>query len=389
PSLIFLVQSNTVETELYLGKRQEAHRRLDEATRLLAKLRPPPPLVAYQRAAAQVAQADGDFPAAIVFLERARREMESTGDIHGNSYAGLLSVLRLYHFLAGDLREAQRNALEMVDVHRRHHRENSVPGMISRGVLAMSYGDIGQVARSRSMLEEVFPELAHPDTAEPGIWLVFGWVYGEGLGRLGQGERALPLIRDSLDMVMSGSNRMNEIRARLALARTLLEVGRLKEAQAEVDTVVATTASDSTANRIWLIETDRLRAELDLRRARLDRAEVEARSALRRIGDPTPSIGPRLGPVLLTLARVQLARGSAEQALDSSLQASRVFASATDEPSQSADYGGSMLVAAQAQFAAGRSAEARRSLALAVPALSNGLGAAHELTHFAQELADR
>ncbi len=233
PSLIFLVQSNTVETELYLGRRREAHRRLEEATRLLPELRPPPPLVAYQRAAAQLAEADGDFPAAIVYLERARQEMESTGDIHGNSYAGLLSVLRLCHFLAGELREAHRNALEMVEVHRRHHRENSVAGMISRGVLAMSCGDLGQVARSRVMLEEVFPELTHPDTAEPGLWLVFGWTYGERLGRLGQGERALPLIRASLDMVISGGNRMNETRARLALARTLLQVGRLKEARGE------------------------------------------------------------------------------------------------------------------------------------------------------------
>ncbi len=86
---------------------------------------------------------------------------------------------------------------------------------------------------------------------------------------------------------------------------------------------------------------------------------------------------------------MQLARGHAAQALGSSLQAARVFASATDEPSQSADYGEAMLVAARAQLAAGNTEQAGRSLALAVPALGNGLGAKHELTRLARSLAAR
>ncbi len=389
PHLIFRVQANTVETELFLGRRQEAARRLAEARRLLPQLHPRPELDAYLRAEAEAAWTDGDMDGAIGFLEQARRELEDGGETHGNAYAGLLSVLRLYDSLAGRRREAYRVAREMVDLHARHHRDDSVAGTVSRVVLAMSCYDIGEVERARDLFEEAVPEVKDPRTARTGAWLGLCWPYGDMLSRLGRPDDAIPLIRASLAKVREGGNRMYEIRARLVLARALLRAGRPEEAAAALDTVRTAAAGDGPGGVIWDVELERLEAEADLARQRPHLAQVEADRALALSGYPERAGGPRRGPALLTLARVQLALARPDEALASARAAAEVFGREAEDPARSADYGEAMLVVARADLASSDPEDAARSLRRAVPSLRQGLGADHVLTREAQDLQAR
>ncbi len=388
PRLIFLVQINTVETELYLGRREAATRRIEEARHLLPGLHPRPLLDAYLRAEAEVAWQNGDAPGAIAYLERARHELEADDDTHGNAYAGLLSVLRLYHALVGDLREAHRLAQAMVALHERHHRETSAAGTISRVVLAMSDYDIGEVTLARRLYRDTLPEVDDPQEARSGTWVTSHWIYGEMLSRLGRHDEALPLIHAAIAGLRRGGNHQNETRARLALARAQFRAARLPEAQATLDTTLAGIADDGPARRIWLIEADRLQAEVHLAEHHLDRAADEAQRALALIGGADQPNGPRLGPTLLTLAGIQLARNDIASARTSALAAARVFTHACEDPARSADLGEAMLVAARCAAAAGDRAQARRDVAIAAPALASGLGEDHQLTRAAHDLAD-
>jgi len=173
-SLIYDVQVNTVETELFLGHKPEARKRMEEARRLLPTLRPAPALHNYLRAEAELAKAEGDIPRAIDYLERGRREMEAADNIHGNGYHGLLSVLRLYYWFAGDNLKAYDYAQRMVEINKAHHREETVSGKTARMLVANSTYSLGQVVRSRQLFLEAIPEVEPWDSERSKEWRKMG-----------------------------------------------------------------------------------------------------------------------------------------------------------------------------------------------------------------------
>lgn len=384
---IFDVQVNTVETELALGHKQQAKARIEEARRLLPTLDPTPPPHEYLRAEAEVAKANGDVAAALGYLEQGRRALEDAGQTAGNSYAGLLSVLRLFHTLDGNVRVAHDYALQMVDLHRRHDREQSAAGITSRAVLAVSFASVGEVARAGAMFEAAVPEVVdwRPGAALPLLSL--DWMYGEIASRLGHHDLAVGLIRESLAAVIQSGNRMNMIRARLALTRALLRTGNAVEAQQTLDLVVAGIMADESANRMWLPEASRLQAEVHLAQRQMEAAAQAATQALERLGYPEKSRGLALPQALVTLGRVRLAQKRAPDAVVALRAGLQMFEKDAIEPAGSADVGETLLALAQAQLAAGDAGGARQSVARAMPALRNGLGTDHELTHQSNSLA--
>jgi tetratricopeptide (TPR) repeat protein len=141
------------------------------------------------------------------------------------------------------------------------------------------------------------------------------------------------------------------------------------------------------AHLATLIEAHWVRGEGHLAAGRLDAAEAEVREALRRLGYPEKTRGPRLPNVLLSLARVQRAQGDVAEAAESARAALRMFEWDAIDPAQSADVGEALLELAQDQAALGDQAEAAKSLAAAVRSLRNGLGSDHPITKQAERLS--
>jgi serine/threonine-protein kinase len=386
-ALLFRVQTNTVETELVLGRKVEARRRIEEARALLPSLRPAPSVHDYLRAEAEVAQADGKVLEAIDYLEKGRRALEESGNTHGNSYAGLLSVLRLHYAVAGNVREAHEYALRMVDNVRAHQREQTVGGTSARATFAVSVYSLGEVEKSRGLFEEAIPELQDWTPGKPTSWLTLAWLYGEILSRLGRHEAAIPMIRESLGAVVEGGNKPRVIRARLGFARALLRAGQLDEITPMLAEVEAAIASDEAAYRVWRPEAIRIQAEVDLAQGRLDAAESGARRGLQSVGYPETQQAMALPQTLLTLARVQRAKQQSAQALESAQTAIGFFERNALDPKQSADVGEALLELAQIQKEAHDAGAAERTLARAIASLRSGLGAEHELVRQAERLA--
>jgi serine/threonine-protein kinase len=385
--LIFRVQVNTVETELALGRKAEARRRIDEARALLPAVEPLPKPHEYLRAEAEVAKAEGDVPRAIEYLEQGRRALEADDDTHGNGYHGMLSMLRLYYSLAGDTRTAHDYAQRMVESNRQHDREQSASGTTANAVLAVSVYSCGEVERARSLFEAAIPEFKRWSPGTPTSWISLAWLYGEILSRAGLHETAVALTEESVAAVRKGGNRMNLIRARLTSTRALLRAGRAGDAQHVLDAAVADMKIDEAANRVWLIEAARLQSEIHLAHGQLDAALREAHTALERIGYPQKPRGFALPQTLLTLAQVQSARNEPARAMEAARAAVRIFEQDALDPSRSADVGEALLEQARAERSGGDARAAAATLARALPALRQGLGAEHALAKQSEAFA--
>jgi len=382
PSLIYQVHCNTVETELAAGRKAEAARRLAEALRLLPAIPDVPALdqAACLRAQSDIAKADGDMSAALEHLEEARGILEKAGRTSGNVYGGILSVLAGYNGEAGNKLKAHDYWLKLVDLNERLGRQDSMPGLIARVSLATSFRNLGQVQRANSL-----HQAAEADrfATGPGKML-----YGEVLSRLGHHDAALELIREALVEVDADGHQIFRIRARFALAQSYFLASRPTEAGQALDDATALMQLDEALHYSLLVDSHRLRADILLATGLADQAANEVSAALRRHQHGRPD-DLRLARVLLTGARVALARGKHTEAAESARASRALFEKNTLDPEQSADVGEALLVLAQAESAMGDAFAADRSFARASTSLQNGLGADHPLTLFAKRPGGR
>jgi len=380
PALVFQVQCNTVETELAAGRKAEAARRLDEALGLVTVIGDVPVLdhAACLRAQAEIASADGDVSGALEHLEKARGILEAGGRTKGNVYAGILSILAAYNGQTGNALKAHEYHVKLVELDERLGRENSMPGVIARGSLAMSFRNLGQVQRAYEMHLDI---RSHETTVAPEKIS-----YAEVLNRLGMQDVAIGLIRDALADVDNSGHQRFRIHARLALTQSLLVGSSLEEARQTLAEATSLMLRDEAANRRQLADADLLRAGILLASGRPAEAQEQVASAARRqaAGDLGEPLRAR---ILLAEARVRLAQGSATAAAESARAAARLFEHNTIDPAQSADVGEALLVLAQAESALGEVTSALRNLERAGTSLRNGLGADHSLTRLSEELA--
>lgn len=388
PVLIFDTMINTVETDLERGDYKAAKQRLENAQALLPTIGKPPHMVEYLRAQAIVAEAEGNVPAALEYVDGARRDLEAEGKIHGNTYVGILSLLRLYHTDSGNVREAHDVAVKWAALEKSNRRENSRSGLHSRIVLAASVHARGEALHARDLFEAAGPDFKEIGAGKvPESPSATWYRYGDVLSRLGRHDIAIAAIRSAVDVVRRDGNQFYAIPAQVVLCRAYLRAGRLDDMHAELDDAIRVMMANEPGNLSTLIEAHWLRGEGHLAAGRLEAAEDEVHEALRRLGYPEKQRGPGLPNVLLSLARVQRAQGHATGAAESARAAVRMFEWDAIDPAQSADVGEALLELAQDQIACGDHAEAAKSLAAAVRALRNGLGSDHPVTKQAERLS--
>jgi serine/threonine-protein kinase len=386
PALVFDVQVNTVETELSLGRVHEATRRIEEARGLLPGLEPQPDLEDYFRAEAEVARTRGDHAAAIGYLERARALLESRGDVHGNTYPGILSELALSHAVLGDVRECFEISRTIVEVDRRHGREQSMPGLYSRLALAYLFTSVGEPLRSRDAFEEI---IASPDSAGRQVPPALALLYADVLSRLGQDARALGIVAEAGPGSTSGGNAALILRSWLIRARVWRRAGRLADAARALDSADVTIRADQAPRLGWRVEARRLRADLALAEGRLGDALRDSQAALDLLGYPVERHGPDLPVAVLTLAEVRLARREFSEASTAARDAVELFAGDALDPARSADVGAAELVRARAALGRGDPAQARAIARRAAACLRAGLGPDHARTREAEALVAR
>jgi serine/threonine-protein kinase len=386
PALLFDVQANTVETELSLGHVREATRRIEEARRLLPGLKPEPDLEDYLRAEAKVARANGDHAGAIGYLERARALLERRGDVHGNSYPGILSELALSHAVLGDVRECYEIGRTIVDLDRAHGRESTAGTLTSRSGLAYLLMSLGEARRARAEFERL---LANPDSASRELPPSLALLYADVLSRLGEDAAALRIAADAGPGTTTGGNAAVALRSWLIQARMLARAARLADAARALDSADAVIRSDEAPRLGWRVELRRLRAEIALAQGRLDDALREAQAALALLDYPAKRHGPGLPVSVLTLAKVRLARSELAAAAEVARDAVALFELDALDPARSADVGEAELVRARALLAGGDRAQARASARRAGACLRAGLGPDHARTREAEALAAR
>ncbi len=384
PALVFDVQVNTVETELSLGRLKEATRRIEEARRLLPTLIVKPDLDDYLRAEAKVARANGDFTAAIRYLEEARALLESKRSTSGNSYPGILSELGYSYMLLGATPQAYEVSERIVSLDREQGRSESAPGIAARASFAAVVYNLGEVRRARALYEEFVRERPRAGSELlPGL----SHLYADMLSRMGLQQDALRILADAVPRAEESDNWSVIVRVRESQTRVLLRGGQLEEAGRALAATFAALEHDEAAPLRFRVEADRLRAELALARGDLDAALGAARAALARAGYPAQRRGPGLPACVRTLARIQLARHEWTAAAESARAAVEIFERDSIDPSRSADVGEATLLLARAQHEQALTSQARRNLPRAIECLRNGLGAEHELTRQAQAFA--
>jgi eukaryotic-like serine/threonine-protein kinase len=388
PALIVEVQCNTVETELQAGRPTAAERRMAEARELIPGAPELPVLTraACLRAEAEIARARDALPDALRHLEAARHLLRSAGRTRGNVYSGMLSMLSSYSALAGDPVSGYRHSLELLEVDAEVGRQHSLPGLIARAGFAVRLCELGQVKRALEVFDQIIAE--RRESGSDGLPSGLGEGYAEILSRAGRYDAALPLLTRAVTDADQSGNRAAAMGARLALARSYVRSGEFANAAVPLTAATSLMANEATANRAGLGDADTMRAEQLLAEDHLAEADAAIDAALERYGDPQAGRGPRIAGAWLVRARIRLAQGRADAAIDSAAAAVRLYEAHTIDAGQSADVGEALLALAQAQIAAGRLEEARRSLERAAACLRNGLGPDHVLTVLAGRLRD-
>jgi tetratricopeptide (TPR) repeat protein len=204
---------------------------------------------------------------------------------------------------------------------------------------------------------------------------------------LGRHDSALKLIQGGIGAVDRGGNQGLRVRARMVLARALVRAGKIQEAQQALDEVATIRTAIGSPDQAGRIDAARWRSEAYLAEQRFDAAAQQAHEALQLLGYPEKRRGPGLPHVLLTLSRVELARGRPVAALDAARSAVELFESDALDPEQSADVGEALLALAGAEREAHDDGAAEKAVQRAIPALRNGLGPEHSLVRQAEQLA--
>jgi len=211
----------------------------------------------------------------------------------GRAYAGMGDVTRSISVLDAAFTDAAG--------------EPSDPGLMNLfgTYLANAYVDAGRFGEAETVLARV---LQHEAELAPGNAIRLEWAIARTYVEEGKLSIAESYVRRILARLDAGEQSALVGQARLLLARTLVDQGRLDEAAAQLaqsERLLAASAS------VELVALSLERARLAIARGDIDEAELRLRHAL----DQTEATEPgHAGTAYGLLAEVELARGSLDEA---------------------------------------------------------------------------
>jgi serine/threonine protein kinase/tetratricopeptide (TPR) repeat protein len=385
--LLAAVECTIVRSEIDGNRYEQSRAHMESVKAVLARLRNPSvgTEVDCLRAQADIADTAGDETTALAHFQKARQLLESNGDAHGLQYNAVLTDMGGIYFRTSRFREALELNLLASDVLDRNGRG----GTLARVTLTQNRASIltrlGEVRRAHGVALEAMRRLQQLRPGQPAT-PQFAVSFSAVLNRLGETGQAVDFLTAAREQAHALGNEFWAAMASVYLGRSYLMTGKLDAAEtcfAEADRVWR---ANETANRDRLADLERSIAELELARGRVTAAVERIDRSLERFGYPAQTDGLALASALSAASRIYLKNGNAAKAEELAAAAQRVAESIARDPRESADVGEALLALSAARIAKGDRAGARAILVRSIEALSNGLGAEHNLTASAKAL---
>jgi eukaryotic-like serine/threonine-protein kinase len=390
PELMALAQCSATDTEASAGIVTNAPQRLAEAKQLIAQL--DTPSVALQvdcrRAEAELAVKQGNMAVGEQILEGARRLLEQSGQTYRASYTSVLSEL------GGIYNETRRfaQALAMAELisatHERYGRGGTTARLMALQNEAVVRFNMGEIQASMGAIEDVRKRrlAIQGDSSEP---LSMTGTYADRLVRLGRVQEGLGLVRTASERARSSGNTLWLIFTLRTMCIAYIELGQLPEAESTIQETATALGNSSTMDQHFRGLLDRLRGLLELKRGDPAAALQSANASLAAMSGGANGKPLDERASMLLAADAALALGRSADAEQFAHQALGMAEAVARGPDTSADVGEALLLLAKAEIAQGRTTEAQPLLERAARCLTNGLGADHTLSREALALATR
>ena len=158
---VIAVNSDLIDTELTLGRRDRAEARLAEAQRLLAGLHRPVPLLSavVEEQAGVIESANDHNEAAIRHTERGLEILNASGDADDPLYPALLSRMSLYHDELGHPMEAHRYTELAIAAYDRIEGSGTMHHLTNLNNEAADLTNFGEARAALATSEEVMRRL--------------------------------------------------------------------------------------------------------------------------------------------------------------------------------------------------------------------------------------
>jgi eukaryotic-like serine/threonine-protein kinase len=390
PELMALAQCSATDTEASAGIVTNAPQRLAEAKQLIAQL--DTPSVALQvdcrRAEAELAVKQGNMAVGEQILEGARRLLEQSGQTYRASYTSVLSEL------GGIYNETRRfaQALAMAELisatHERYGRGGTTARLMALQNEAVVRFNMGEIQASMGAIEDVRKRrlAIQGDSSEP---LSMTGTYADRLVRLGRVQEGLGLVHTASERARSSGNTLWLIFTLRTMCIAYIELGQLPEAESTIQETATALGNSSTMDQHFRGLLDRLRGLLELKRGDPAAALQSANASLAAMSGGANGKPLDERASMLLAADAALALGRSADAEQFAHQALGMAEAVARGPDTSADVGEALLLLAKAEIAQGRTTEAQPLLERAARCLTNGLGADHTLSREALALATR
>ena len=262
---------------------------------------------------------------------------------------------------------------EIISGSERLGRERSVNHVIFLANRGAILSRLGEVRRAFDAQRDVFERVQSMERPPVGI----SQHYASSLSRLARYDEALQLYQADYERAQAGGNKRWQGQIAMGMARVMVKLDRLDEAQANLTIAEGVFQESPGAYAREVITTSLIEARLLLARGDSAGARQAAAIILAELGYPTEKNAPGLSAALWTAAQIALATDDSEAALEySSDQLDLALAIARD-PAMSADVGQAYHQRGLARLALGDEAGAMDDLQRAALALSNGFGEDH------------
>jgi len=387
PDLIARVQCNTVETELALGRPQDARERMSDGLSYLAKVRDP----SYDRktecglAQARLLWSEGKLPEAIEAATKVAGIIEAAQKTDDDlAYQSVTSMLEVMLGQEGRRREAREWNARAIGALERSGREATMSMSNARHNQATHFYNGGEVRAAFEQERALVEQLA----AQQGIDSVpapFGNRLGVYQTRIEGSDAAFVWLDRAVATASSLNNRLDRIGAYLGRAQGHVFLGRLDGVEQDLAAAERLAQDNPGENRDYMRAVRFIRAQMQFARAEYAAVVQEIDAILADVDYPRRRVASRLAPMLILKARAELALGRKEAALATARDALSIAEGVATKPDESADVGGALMVMAQSQRAAGDIAGARASAQRAALSLAGGLGPDHPETKAARD----
>jgi hypothetical protein len=382
PEQIARVQCNTVETELALGRPQQARERMRDGLANLAKLSDP----SYDRetecgaAQARLLWTEGKLPEAIEAATKVAGVIEAANKADDDLlYQTITSMLETMLAAEGRGREALEWNRRAIAALERSGREATMSMSLARHSQAANLYGAGEARAALDVQRAVVAQITAQQDIDD-IAAAFAHRLGLYQVRVEETDAGLVWLDRAVAMSTARNNRTEQIGALLNRARAYVLLNRLEAVLADVEAAERLAQENPGENRDPLRGARLIRAQLLVARAQPAAAIGELDAILAEIGYPQQRVANRLADLLTLKARAELALGRSAAALTTARDALTIAEGSATRPERSAEVGAALMTIAEAQRATGNAESARESAKRAAVALAGGLGPDHSET---------